>query len=146
MLKNKIIEKRNFFLKDHNKIAADILSFALSEIKNAEINNGKRDGLPDCDVIALLQKSIKKMQEAKNLFLKGNRNDLADKEDESIKILQEFLPTLLNEAETEKLVTKILINFDNPTIKDMGKIMTELKDRSDVDKSLLSKIIKTKLQ
>ncbi len=146
MMKDQIIECRNQFMKDHNQKSSDVLSFILSEIKNIEINTGKRDGLQDNEIVALLQKNVRKMQEARDLFLKGNRPDLAENENYGIKILNAFLPKLLSEPETELIVLEILKKFENPTIKDIGKIISELKDRNDIDKSLLSKIIKSKLQ
>ncbi len=145
MLKEKITATRNRFMKERNKDASDALSFAISEIKNYEINTGKRDGATDAEIISLLQKSVKKMQEARDLFLKGGREDLADKENANAKLIETFLPQMLDASATEKIVAEILAKFDAPTIKDMGKIMAELKDRADIDKSLLSQILKTKL-
>ncbi|MDR2934226.1 MAG: GatB/YqeY domain-containing protein [Rickettsiales bacterium] len=145
MLKEKIITARNQFMKEHNKDASDALSFAISEIKNAEINTGKRDGLTDAEIISLLQKSVKKMQEAAELFTKGGRPELAEKEIANANLVETFLPKMLNATETEKIVTELLQKFDTPTIKDMGKIMAELKDNTNIDKSILSQILKTKL-
>ena len=146
MIKDKIVENRNQYMKEHDKRSADVLSFILSEIKNVEINTGKRDGLQDSEIITLIQKNVKKMQEAKDLFLKGNRPELAENEDFGIKILNLFLPKLLNKLETENLVVSILNKLEHPTIKDMGKIMSELNDRHDINRSLLSQILKSKLQ
>ena len=131
--------------KDKNKISTYRL--ILSGIKDLDITNrsgpNKKD-TDDSDISKLLKKMIKQRNESIEVYKKNNRDDLLKIEQNEIVILSEYLPKQLTEEETKKLCSSIVSKLEAKSIKDMGKIMGELKkNHSDsVDFSIAGKIIK----
>ena len=131
--------------KDKNKISTYRL--ILSGIKDLDITNrsgpNKKD-TDDSDISKLLKKMIKQRNESIEVYKKNNRDDLLKIEQNEIGILSEYLPKQLTEEETKKLCSSLVSRLEAKSIKDMGKIMGELKkNHSDsVDFSIAGKIIK----
>ena len=131
--------------KDKNKISTYRL--ILSGIKDLDITNrsgpNKKD-TDDSDISKLLKKMIKQRNESIEVYKKNNRDDLLKIEQNEIVVLSEYLPKQLTEEETKKLCSSIVSKLEAKSIKDMGKIMGELKkNHSDsVDFSIAGKIIK----
>ena len=131
--------------KDKNKISTYRL--ILSGIKDLDITNrsgpNKKD-TDDSDISKLLKKMIKSRNESIEVYKKNNRDDLLKIEQNETVILSEYLPKQLTEEETKKLCSSIVSKLEAKSIKDMGKIMGELKkNHSDsVDFSIAGKIIK----
>ena len=135
--------------KDKNKISTYRL--ILSGIKDLDINNRsgpEKKDTDENDIKKLLKKMIKQRSESIEVYKKGNRNDLLEIEQGEVNILSEYLPQQLGEEETKKLCSEIVEKTGASSIKDMGKIMGELKkEHSDVlDFSKVSKIIKENLK
>ena len=131
--------------KDKNKISTYRL--ILSGIKDLDINNRSGPGKKDTDendIKKLLKKMIKQRTESIEVYKKGNRNDLLEIEQGEVNILSEYLPQQLGEEETKKLCTEIVEKTGASSIKDMGKVMGELKkNHSDsIDFSKAGAIIK----
>ncbi len=114
--------------KDKNKISTYRL--ILSGIKDLDINNrsgpDKKD-TNDEDVKKLLKKMIKQRSESIDVYKKNNRNDLLEIEQGEADLLSTYLPKQLNDEETKEICTEIIRKLDASTIKDMGKVMGELK-------------------
>ena len=114
--------------KDKNKISTYRL--ILSGIKDLDINNrsgpDKKD-TNDEDVKKLLKKMIKQRSESIDVYKKNNRNDLLEIEQREADLLSTYLPKQLNDEETKKICNEIIKKLDVSTIKDMGKVMGELK-------------------
>ena len=131
--------------KDKNKISTYRL--ILSGIKDLDITNrsgpNKKD-TDDSDISKLLKKMIKSRNESIEVYKKNNRDDLLKIEQNEIVILSEYLPKQLTEEETKKLCSSIVSKLEAKSIKDMGKIMGELKKNhpDSVDFSIAGKIIK----
>ena len=131
--------------KDKNKISTYRL--ILSGIKDLDITNrsgpNKKD-TDDSDISKLLKKMIKQRNESIEVYKKNNRDDLLKIEQNEIVILSEYLPKQLTEEETKKLCSSIVSKLEAKSIKDMGKIMGELKKNhpDSVDFSIAGKIIK----
>ena len=115
-------------LKDKNKISTYRL--ILSSIKDLEIINrsgpNKKD-TDDEDIKKLLKKMIKQRAESIDIYKKNNRNDLLEVEQNEYDILTGFLPTQLGEEETKKVCADLIARLGANSIKDMGKVMGELK-------------------
>ena len=131
--------------KDKNKISTYRL--ILSGIKDLDINNRsgpEKKDTDENDIKKLLKKMIKQRTESIEVYKKGNRNDLLKIEQGEVNILSEYLPQQLGEEETKKLCTEILEKTGASSIKDMGKVMGELKkNHSDsIDFSKAGAIIK----
>ncbi len=114
--------------KDKNKISTYRL--ILSGIKDLDINNrsgpDKKD-TDDNDIKKLIKKMIKQRSESIEIYKKNNRNDLLEIEQGEVDVLSEYLPKQLSEEETKKICSEIIEKTGATSIKDMGKIMGELR-------------------
>jgi uncharacterized protein YqeY len=115
-------------MKSQDKLRLSTLRLALSAIKNAEIDARTAKGpLTDDDVLGLLQKMIKQRQESAELYEKGGRQELADKERGEIEIIKDFLPQQMSDAEAKAAIAEVIAETGAQGIKDMGKVMAALK-------------------
>ena len=114
--------------KDKNKISTYRL--ILSSIKDLDIVNrsgpNKKD-TDDEDIKKLLKKMVKQRAESIDIYKKNNRNDLLEVEQNEYDILTGFLPKQLGEEETKKICADLIARLGANSIKDMGKVMGELK-------------------
>jgi uncharacterized protein YqeY len=101
----------------------------MAKLKDADIAARPRgvDRIPDEEVLALLRGMIKPRREAIELYEKGNRPELAAKEQAEIAVIEEFLPRALDEAEMRAAVAAAVTATGATTPKDMGRVMTALK-------------------
>ena len=90
---------------------------------------GDDSGVDDAQVLAILGKMTKQRQESARAYEEGGRLDLAERELEEIGVISEFLPRQLDEAETEAAVDAAVAATGAQSIRDMGKVMAELKSR-----------------
>ena len=114
--------------KDKNKISTYRL--ILSSIKDLDIINRSgpnKKETDDEDIKKLLKKMMKQRAESIDIYKKNNRSDLLEIEQNEFNILSSFLPKQLNEEETKKICEKIISKLGANSIKDMGKVMGELK-------------------
>ena len=114
--------------KDKNKISTYRL--ILAGIKDLDINNrsgpDKKETV-DEDIKKLLKKMIKQRSESIDIYKKNNRSDLLEVEQSEVNILSSYLPKQLGEDETKKLCNEVIQKLGASSIKDMGKVMGELK-------------------
>ena len=114
--------------KDQNKISTYRL--ILSSIKDLDIVNrtgpNKKD-TDDEDIKKLLKKMVKQRAESIDIYKKNNRKDLLEVEQSEYDILTGFLPKQLNEEETKKICSDTIAKLGASSLKDMGKVMGELK-------------------
>ena len=131
--------------KDKNKISTYRL--ILSGIKDLDISNRAgpdKKETDENDIKKLLKKMIKQRSESIEVYKKSNRNDLLEIEQGEVNILSEYLPKQLGEEETRKLCSEIIEKTGASSIKDMGKVMGELKKNhsDDIDFSKAGSILK----
>ena len=133
-------------MKERNKDRTSTLRMALSELKKEEIDN--KIELSNEDSIKILQRMIKQRKESMSQFLNAQRNDLAEKEESEIVILQDFLPEQMSEEDINKLVIEAINETDAKELKDIGKVMGFLKTKiqGNADMGIVSKIVKENLQ
>jgi len=102
-------------------------------IKDQEIaqrgESGEEGGVSDAQVLAILGKMTKQRQESARAYEEGGRLDLAERERDEMVVIEEFLPRQLDEDETVKAVGEAIATTNAATIRDMGKVMAELKAR-----------------
>ena len=114
--------------KDKNKISTYRL--ILSGIKDLDINNrsgpNKKD-TDDEDIKKLLKKMIKQRSESIEVYKKNNRGDLLEIEENEVNVLSEYLPKQMSEEETISICKQIIEKTGASSIKEMGKVMGELK-------------------
>tara|TARA_B100000678_G_C18064703_1_gene444148 strand:+ start:262 stop:717 length:456 start_codon:yes stop_codon:yes gene_type:complete len=132
-------------MKNRDKETTSTLRMAISELKKEEID--KRIDLEDAQVIQILQRMIKQRKDSYSQFLDAGRNELAEKEQNEINILTDFLPEQLSEEELNLIVTEVIKETAASGPQDMGKVMGSLKQRiqGNADMGLASKIVKENL-
>ena len=146
-LQTKIEEKLNQSLKNKDKTLYPTLRLIVSTIKDAVIANRGKDSkeLTDQDIMSLLKKMVKQRNESCEVYKKAGREELLASETKEIEIISSFLPKQLSEEETKKICEDVVKKVGAASIKDMGKVMGELKKtHADVlDFSKVGSIIKT---
>ena len=132
-------------MKNRDKETTSTLRMAISELKKEEID--QRIDLEDEQVIQILQRMIKQRKDSYSQFLDAGRDELAEKEQNEINILSNFLPEQLNEEEVTLIVKEVIKETDASGPQDMGKVMGSLKQRiqGNADMGLVSKIVKEHL-
>ena len=146
-LREKIDDEYKNALKSKDKNKISTYRLILSGLKDLDIQNrsgpNKKDTNDD-DIKKLLRKMIKQRTESIEIYKKNNRQDLLQIEENEVKIMSEYLPKQFNEDDTKKLCEQVINKINASSLKDMGKVMGELKkNHSDsVDFSLAGKIIK----
>ena len=129
-LKDKIDTDYKNALKSKNKIQISTYRLILSGIKDLDISNrsgpNKKD-TDDGDIKKLLKKMIKQRSESIDIYKKNNRKDLLEVEEKESEILLGYLPKQFSEEETKKICTQTVSKIGASSIKDMGKVMGELK-------------------
>lgn len=124
----------------------NVLRMLSAQIHNREIEKfggGDKNSLTDEEIIQVIQKEVKKRKEAVELFIKGGRKDIAEKEEKEIAVLNDYLPPAATRTEMERAVEEAI----KEGAKDMGSIMknagAKLSGRADGKE--LSQIVKQKL-
>ena len=149
-LKNKINLDYNEALKAKDKSKISTYRLILSAIKDLDISNRSGPNKKETDnedIKKLLKKMIKQRAESIDVYKKNNREDLLKIEENEYKILSDYLPKQLSEEETKKVCSEVAQKLGANSIKDMGKVMGELKknysDSLDFSKagSLLKEIL-----
>ncbi len=112
---------------DKPRIAAVRLILAKIKDRDIELRTGKADGDDDALVIDVLQKMAKQRRESIAMYEEGGRQELAEQEQSELAVIESFLPAQLSEAETLAVIAAIKAELGADSIKDMGKVMAELK-------------------
>ena len=129
-LRDKIDTDYKNALKSKDKIQISTYRLILSGIKDLDISNRSgpnKKETNDEDIKKLLKKMIKQRSESIDIYKKNNRKDLLEVEEKESEILSGYLPKQLGEEETKKICVETVIKLGASSIKDMGKIMGELK-------------------
>lgn len=128
--------------KEAGKLKLTVIRMVRASIKNAEINI-KRD-LNDEEVLEVLTREVKQRRDAIPEYEKANRQDVVNSLEEEIKILMEYLPEQLTEAEITQLVKEAIEQVGASSPRDMGKVMGKLmpKVKGKADGKLVNKIVK----
>ena len=149
-LKSQIEEKLNQSLKNKDKSLYPTLRLIVSGIKDVLIANRTKEvkEVSDQDIMGILKKMVKQRNESCDVYKKAGRTELLEVETKELEIISSFLPEQLGEEDTKKLCEEAIKKVGASSIKDMGKVMGDLKKtHSDVlDFSKVGSIIKTVLK
>ncbi|MBI2252602.1 MAG: GatB/YqeY domain-containing protein [Armatimonadetes bacterium] len=145
-----LLEKLNQDLKDalknKSELQLSVIRLTKAAIKNTEIE--KKRTLEDKEILEILNKEAKKRNEAILEFKKGNRLDLAQKEEKELEIIKTYLPEQMNPEEIKKLVKEIILNLTSQGEKlDLGKIMPKIMPlvKGKADGKLVNQIVQEEL-
>ena len=117
-------------LKSKDKTKISTYRLILSSIKDLDISNRSgpnKKETDDEDIKKLFKKMVKQRAESIDIYKKNNRSDLLEVEQNEYNILTSFLPKQLGAEETKKICTDIISKLGANSIKDMGRVMSELK-------------------
>jgi len=115
-------------LRSGERLKLTTLRILLSVIQKREKDTGQE--ITDDAILAIIEKQVQLRKEAAEIYQAADRLELFEKENEEATILQGYLPEKLDELELTKIIETIISNTGAETIQDMGRVMTELKTRS----------------
>jgi uncharacterized protein YqeY len=132
-------------MKAQEKLKLSTIRMLISQLKNEKIDSGK-DLAPD-EEIQILMNAVKKRKEAMEAYQKGNRQDLVEKEQQELVIIQQYLPAQMSDEEIAKQIDDIIQSTGASSIRDLGKVMSEamkaLKGKADGKK--VQQLVREKL-
>ncbi len=131
-MRTRVNEALKKAMKDKATDRLSTLRLINAAIKDRDIDarsNGHEDGVPDDEVLAILGKMVKQRQESARQYEEGGRLDLAERERAEIAIIEEFLPKQLTEDEVEAAIDAAIAEIEADSIRDMGRVMAELKGK-----------------
>ena len=149
-LRNNIDEDYKQSIKNKDQQKIDTLRLIRSAIKDKDIStrtSENKEGINDAEILSLLINLIKQRKDSIEQFQKAKRDDLIKNEQSEIEIIKQYLPQQKTQEETEKIINEIIISNNLESIKDMGKLMSIIKNdyAGEVDMGLVSEIAKSKL-
>ncbi|CCU80460.1 Transamidase GatB domain protein [Halanaerobium saccharolyticum subsp. saccharolyticum DSM 6643] len=144
-LKERLMEDMKKAMKAKDKERLSVIRMTRSEIKNKEIETGEE--LNDQEVTAVIAKQVKQIKDSLSDFEKSGKKDVMEKLHNEIKILQEYLPEQMSEAEVDKLVDQVIEETGAENMSDMGQVMGAImpKIKGKADGSMVSSKVKEKL-
>ncbi|HEY0841454.1 GatB/YqeY domain-containing protein [Methylotenera sp.] len=144
-LKAQISEDMKTAMRAKDSVRLGAIRLLQAAIKQREVD--ERIELDDSNVIAVIEKMLKQRRDSIAAYESANRHDLADVEKFEVTVLQTYLPQQLTEDEIKAILEKVVVDTGAAGIKDMGKVMAEIKPlvagRADMGK--ISGLIKTRL-
>jgi len=150
MFREQLPEALKAALKDKDVRAVSTLRLIMAALKDRDIaarSKGNMDGIPEDEILQMLQTMAKQRRESISMYEKGGRLELAEQEGEEIAIIQRFLPEQLDEAATKAAVDKTIADIGAGGLKDMGAVMGALRENyaSQMDFGKASAIVKARL-
>ena len=135
-------------MKSGAKEDLEVLRMLVSDAKNVAINSGQdRSGLPDDLVLKVLQKAVKTRTESAEMYAKGGRQDLVDRERAQIEVVRRYLPDSLTEAEIEVIVDTVIVETGAKDKSAMGAVIKAVMARlaGRAEGSTVSRIVASRL-
>ena len=151
MLLDLIKEDLKIAMKAKDSLTVSTLRMVTSAIKNVEINNRASDSsgsINESEIIQLISKMIKQRKESAEIFSTSGRKDLEKKENDEIKIIQKYMPLQIDDNKINSILDEAIKETDSVQIRDMGKVMSFLKDNysGQMDFGKVSGMLKDKLK
>ena len=149
MLRENIQNALKEAMKAKNMLEVNAVRMIIAGIKEKDVDargKGAKEAT-DADLLAMMQTMIKQRRESIDMFIKGGRAELAEKEENEIKIIERFLPKQLSAEEVEAAVKNVIATTGASSMKDMGKVMGALRGQyaGQMDFGAVSGLIKTLL-
>jgi len=132
MMRTRLKDSLTAAMKAHDKPAVSTLRLILAALKDRDIaarSKGNMTGIGDDAILDLLQAMIRQRQESIAMYQTAGRLDLAEKETKEIEIVQGFLPAQVADDALPAVVHEVITELEAKSLKDMGRIMTALKER-----------------
>jgi len=129
-------------MKAGDRLKLSTLRMLVAAIKQKEIDT--RAELSDDEIVSVIEKQMQQRLEAAEQYEAAGRNELFEKESQEAEILKAYLPEKMGEEEVAEMIEKIISDMGEISMKDMGKIMSILKDKagSKIDMKLASQMVR----
>ncbi|SCX90926.1 GatB/YqeY domain-containing protein [Paracoccus tibetensis] len=137
-------------MKSKDSARLSTLRLISAAMKDREIAARAGDGdgtLTEADLVLILSRMVKQRQESARAYEEGGRLELAGKEEDEIRIIQEFLPRQMDADETEAAIAQAITDLEATGLRDMGRVMGALKDRhaGQMDFGAVGPLVKARL-
>jgi uncharacterized protein YqeY len=144
-LNEQLNEAMKAAMKARDSLRLNAIRLIRTAIKNREIE--ERRELDDQEVIGVLSTLVKQRKESAQVYREGGRPELAEKEEQELTIIQEFLPTQLGEEEIRAIIEAAVKEIGAASMKDMGRVMKVVtgKTLGRADGRLVSELVKARL-
>lgn len=144
-LNERLNEAMKEAMRAKDSLRLNAIRLIRTAVKNREID--ERKSLSDQEIIAVLSSLVKQRRESEQMYRENNRPDLADKEEQELAVVQEFLPTQLNAGEIEAIIEEAVIATGAATMKEMGQVMKLVTARTTgrADGRQVSELVKARL-
>ncbi len=132
MLRTRLNDELKLAIKDKDEYRKATLRLILAALKDRDIaakTKGQSEGTSDDEILEMLQTMVKQRAESIDLYRKGGRIDLAQRESQETDVIRGFLPEPLSQKETESAVKQVIADIGASGLKDMGQIMTTLREQ-----------------
>ena len=132
MLRDAFSERLKQAMRAKDTRTLSTVRLILAGLKDRDVEargSGNQEGIPDPEILRLLQGMVKQRRESVALYRQGNRPELAQQEEEEIAIIESFLPKQMSEAEIAAAATEAIAKSGAAGMKDMGKVMGLLRER-----------------
>lgn len=132
MLRSRLNDALKDAMKAKDSLAVSTLRLILAALKDRDIAGrakGNSDGISEDEILEMLQKMVRQRRDSIDMYSKGGREELAEREASEIAVIERFLPQALGEDEMRAAIDTVVAELDASSIKDMGRVMAELKQR-----------------
>lgn len=145
-LEDKISQDYVQAMKARDTLRSSTLNFLRAQIKNVKIDQ-RVETIADTDVIIVIKKQVKQRQDSITQFRAGNREDLAVKEEQELRILESYLPAAMPLEALKAVVDEVIKSSGAASMKDMGRVMKEVlaKVAGQADSQAVSALVKERL-
>lgn len=122
--------KKAMIAKEQRRLSTiRLMIAALKDRDIAARPSGVTDGIPEDQILSMLSGMVKQRRESIDQYQKGNRPDLVQQEQDEIVVIESFMPAQMSEADMTATVEKLIAELGATSVKDLGKVMAELKSR-----------------
>ncbi len=149
-MREKLNNELKLAMKSQNKIRLSTLRLINAAVKDRDISVRSEEnvaGVSDIIILQILTQMIKQRVESVNQYQEAGRLELAERENNEIKIIQEFLPKQLSESEILPAINEIISEEGASSVRDMGKVISRLKEKyaGRIDFSKVASLVKAEL-
>jgi len=150
MLRDRIKEAMKTAMKAKDEIGLAATRLILAALKDRDIaarSKGNTDGISDDELLGMLQSMIKQRRDSIEMYEKGGRPELAEREAREIDVIETFLPEQMDEDTANAAIDAVMKELEAASMKDMGRVMAALKERhaGSMDFGKASGLVKARL-
>jgi uncharacterized protein YqeY len=137
-------------MKARDEVTTNTVRMIIAKLKERDIESrgtGGPEKVGDTEIMSMMQGMIKQRQESLTIYRNAGRDELADREAAEIKVIESFLPQQMSDDEIKKIVDGLMTELNATDVRDMGKLMAEMKKRyaGQLDMAKASAMVKQKM-